>query len=434
MRRGCRPKIGVDRLKLDKKTMRSLEFLIVFTVAVIIAGINIKSIWYGVYTLLGLFAPFLIGGALAFAINILMSFLERHIFSNQYTKNRRLLQKIRRPVSMVLAIVLWIAIIVLVFSFGIPQLGQATGRLVSNIQTGMPILADWLQNTLLKDSPETWEMIQPIFENSLDRLDWNAIFSTVTGFLKTGVTSMMSDTMNTVWSIAGTLLSSVAEAIIALVFACYLLAKKEKYCRQTKKLLYAFFPEKTVGGILKVSGLCYTTFSRFITGQCLEACILGTIFFVILSIGGFPYAPLIAVFISFTALIPIFGAFIGCFVGAFLILTEDPFKAFIFIIVFLVVQQIEGNLIYPRVVGGSIGLPGIWTLVAVTVGGSLFGIIGMLLFIPLSSVFYKLLRQEVNRRIRKNAGRVLQTTITKEEELDKETVNPNENLEEQKGE
>lgn len=420
-------------MKLDKKTMRSLEFLIVFTVAVVIAGINIKSIGYGVYTLLGLFAPFLVGGALAFAINIMMSYLERHIFSNKYTKNNRYLQRLRRPVSMILAILIWIAIIVLIFSFGIPQLGQATIRLVSNIQTGMPVLADWLQNTLLKDSPETWEQIRPFFESGLDSLDWNAILNTVTGFLRNGVTSMMSDTMNTVWSIAGTLASSVAEAIIALVFACYLLAKKEKYGRQTKKLLYAFLPEKVVGRILSVSGVCYTTFAHFITGQCLEACILGTIFFVVLSIGRFPYAPLIAVFIGFTALIPIFGAFIGCIVGAFLILTVDPFKALVFIIIFLVVQQIEGNLIYPRVVGGSIGLPGIWTLVAVTVGGSLFGIIGMLLFIPLSSVFYKLLRQEVNRRIRINAESKMQKK-EKEEKSDRKTVDQKNESEEQKGE
>ena len=191
--------------------------------------------------------------------------------------------------------------------------------------------------------------------------------------------------------------------------------------RQLKKLLYAFLPEKLVAEVLEVSHLCYTTFSRFLTGQCLEACILGTIFFVILSIGRFPYAPLIAVFIGFTALIPIFGAFIGCIVGAFLILTENPLRALIFIIIFLVVQQIEGNLIYPRVVGGSIGLPGIWTLVAVTVGGSLFGIIGMLVFIPLSSVFYKLLRREVNRRTHKFAEVKIQNE-KKEEENDKETV------------
>ena len=401
--------------------MRSLEFLIVFTVVVIIAGINIKSLWSGAVKLLGLFAPFIIGAALAFAINIMMSFLERHIFLNQYTKNNTHLQRIRRPVSMILAILIWIAIIVLIFSYGIPQLAQASGRLVGNIQMGMPILADWLEHTVLKNSPETWKQIEPFFESSLDQIDWNSLLNTVTTFLRSGASSVMSDTVNTVWSIAGTLFTSVAEAIIALVFACYLLAKKEKYGRQLKKLLYAFLPEKLVAEVLEVSHLCYTTFSRFLTGQCLEACILGTIFFVILSIGRFPYAPLIAVFIGFTALIPIFGAFIGCIVGAFLILTENPLRALIFIIIFLVVQQIEGNLIYPRVVGGSIGLPGIWTLVAVTVGGSLFGIIGMLVFIPLSSVFYKLLRREVNRRTHKFAEVKIQNE-KKEEENDKETV------------
>ena len=139
---------------------------------------------------------------------------------------------------------------------------------MSNIQAGMPVLADWLEHTALKDSPETWNRIEPFFRNGLDQMDWNAVLNTITEFLKNGMTSVMSDTMNTVWSIAGRLVSSVAEAIIALVFACYLLAKKEKYARQARKLLYAFLPEAAVGKILSVSRLCYTTFSRFVTGQC----------------------------------------------------------------------------------------------------------------------------------------------------------------------
>src|SRR5699024_10193531 len=178
--------------------MRSLEFLIVFTVVVIIAGINIKSLWSGAIKLLGLFAPFIIGAALAFAINIMMSFLERHIFLNQYTKNNTHLQRIRRPVSMILAILIWIAIIVLIFSYGIPQLAQASGRLVSNIQMGMPILADWLEHTVHKNSPETWKQIEPFFESSLDQIDWNSLLNTVTTFLRSGASSVMSDTVNTV--------------------------------------------------------------------------------------------------------------------------------------------------------------------------------------------------------------------------------------------
>ena len=162
-------------LKLDKKAMRSLEFLIVFTVAVIIAGINIKSIWHGIITLLGLFTPFIVGAALAFAINIMMSFLERHIFRNRYTKDNRYLKHFRRPVSMILAILFWIAIIVLIFSFGIPQLGTATGKLVSNIQTGMPVLAGWLEHTLLKDSPETWARSSRFLKTAL--ISWTGMRS-----------------------------------------------------------------------------------------------------------------------------------------------------------------------------------------------------------------------------------------------------------------
>ncbi|MGN0314787.1 MAG: AI-2E family transporter, partial [Fusicatenibacter sp.] len=371
---------------------------IIFAVTVVVIGIRIESVWSGILKILQLLMPFLLGAALAFAINVMMSSLERHIFMNKYTKENKFLQKIKRPVSLVLAIFIWIAILVLIVSFLIPQLGEATGKLIHNIQVEIPLLETYLEEDLLKDNPQMWKKIQPFFEM---QPDWDQVMNTAVNFLKSGYSEMMSQTVNAVTSIAGMVINTITETVIGLVFACYLLMSKEKYSRQAKKLIRAFLPEAAVRRILEISSLCYTTFSRFITGQCVEACILGSIFFIVLSIGGFPYALLISVVIGFTALIPVFGAFIGCVIGVFLILTESPLQALIFVVVFLVIQQIEGNLIYPRVVGGSIGLPGIWTLAAVTIGGSLFGIIGMLVFIPLTSVVYHLLRQEIDRRLKR---------------------------------
>ena len=201
-------------------------------------------------------------------------------------------------------------------------------------------------------------------------------------------------------TVAKTVINSVMNFCVAFVFACYILLQKEKLAVQIRKILYAFFSKKVVTKVLDIASLSYKTFANFVTGQCCEAVILGTMFFISMSILRFPYALLVGVLIAFTALIPIFGAFIGCFLGTFLILVADPMKAIAFVILFLVLQQVEGNLIYPHVVGGSVGLPSIWVLVAVTVGGSLMGIVGMLVFIPICSVLYALFREMVYKRLK----------------------------------
>lgn len=205
--------------------------------------------------------------------------------------------------------------------------------------------------------------------------------------------------LDSTFSVAKNIVSSVATFFIAFVFACYILLQKEKLSVQVRKILYAYLPEKKVGTVLAVCSLAYKTFSNFLTGQCVEALILGLMFFVTMSVIRLPYALLVGILIAFTALIPIFGAFIGCVVGAFLILMVAPVKALIFVVMFLVLQQIEGNLIYPKVVGNSVGLPSIWVLAAVSIGGSLMGVVGMLIFIPLVSVVYTLFRGDVYRRL-----------------------------------
>ena len=194
--------------------------------------------------------------------------------------------------------------------------------------------------------------------------------------------------MNTTMSAVGSLISGLTTFFIAVSFACYILFQKEKLHVQVRKVFFAFLPKQKADAFLKVCSLTYRTFANFLTGQCLEAVILGCMFVITLSILRMPYALLIGVLIAFTALIPVFGAFIGCAVGSFLIFMLSPKQAILFIIVFLVLQQIEGNLIYPHVVGESVGLPSIWVLAAVTVGGNLMGIVGMLVFIQIGRAHF----------------------------------------------
>ena len=225
-------------------------------------------------------------------------------------------------------------------------------------------------------------------------LDWDKILNGALDFLQNGVGSVVTSTV----SVASTIIGVAVNVVVALIFSIYVLSQKERLGDQGRRILKAYMPEKINAQVLRVLELLSSNFSSFISGQCLEAVILGTMFVITLTVFRIPYALLIGVLIAFTALIPIVGAFIGCVVGAFLILVDSPMKALIFVIIFLVLQQIEGNLIYPHVVGNSVGLPSMWVLVAVTLGGSLMGIAGMLLFIPLVSTAYTLLRDDVNGR------------------------------------
>ena len=234
-------------------------------------------------------------------------------------------------------------------------------------------------------------------------MDWQNLLQKGIDFFQSGAQIVLGSA----FQVAHGIFSGLTTFVIGFVFACYILIQKEKLGTQCKKLLYAYLKEHQAKRVLEIAALTHRTFAKFLTGQCLEAVILGTMFFVAMTIFRFPYALLVGVLIAITALIPIFGAFIGCVVAAFLILMVNPIQAIGFVILFLVLQQLEGNFIYPHVVGGSVGLPSIWVLVAVTVGGSLMGIIGMLIFIPLMSVLYTLLREDVYKRLRKTNPELL---------------------------
>ena len=377
-------------MNFNKENMRHLRELIVITIVLLIALWNYTIVLDMIGFAGNILFPFLVGGAIAFVLNVPMSFAERNIFKNKSTLKNKKLQRMARPLSLTLTIVFVLGIVAVVMFVVVPQLGHTFASLGRNISRFIPKAITWLEMQF-EDNKEILALIGDM------NMSWDKMLDGMIGFFKNGVGNVFDSTISVATSIVG----SVTTSFIAFVFACYILLQKEKLHVQIKKVLFAYLPEKRVMSILDICSLTYKTFSNFLTGQCVEALILGSMFFVVMGIIRLPYALLVGVLIAFTALIPIFGAFIGCAVGAFLILMVDPWKAVVFVILFLVLQQIEGNLIYPKVVGNSVGLPSIWVLAAVSIGGSLMGVVGMLIFIPLVSVVYTIFRGDVYRRLEK---------------------------------
>ena len=387
----------VDPSKISVKKIREL---IVFTAFLVIALWKfdvvldvLKEIWRILF-------PFVLGGVIAFVINVPMSFLEKKIFTKAKKENKAV-GKLARPISLLLTIVLVAGVIVLVMFWVIPQLTRTMGTLVMSISDFIPQMQSWIRE-FSHNNQEIMKLVDQIQFQPDQAIKWGI------GFLGTGAGNMMNTTVSAV----GSIISGVATFFIAFSFSCYILFQKEKLHLQIRKVFFAFLPKEKAKALLQVCSLTYRTFANFLTGQCLEAIILGCMFCVTLSILRMPYALLIGVLIAFTALVPIFGAFIGCAVGSFLIFMVSPKQAILFIIVFLVLQQMEGNLIYPHVVGESVGLPSIWVLAAVTIGGNLMGIVGMLVFIPLLSVSYTIFREFVYLRLKeRHIKRVTKTEI-----------------------
>ena len=375
-------------MELDKNTIKKIRGLILFTIFVLVALWNYELVFDGIKFAWGVIFPFVLGGVIAFVVNIPMRFFEERLFDRAKKRNRNRVEKFARPLSLILALFVIIGIIATVVLIVIPQLGNTLLNLGKTMQEFIPKAQAWAIQTF-KDNKEiaTW----------IANMDfkWDELLAQGIDFLRNGASSVLGSTFEAAMNI----ISGVATFFIALVFACYVLVQKEKLGEQVKKLMRAFMPEDWNNILLALASVVNKSFTNFFTGQCLEAVILGAMFLVVMTILRLPYALLISVLIAFTALIPIFGAFIGCGVGALLIFMISPTKALIFIIVFLVLQQIEGNFVYPHVVGNSVGLPSIWVLVAVSVGGSLMGLAGMLIFIPITAVVYTMLRGIVNRRL-----------------------------------
>ena len=337
-----------------------------------------------------IFFPFLLGSVIAFILNVPMRAIERGLSGVKKPVLRRML-------SMLLTLAAIFLVIALVVGLIIPQLNKTVKSLVSELP-GFFARTEASIRDYLSRHPEILNFLQNNTELSQfdwTNLDWATIVRHAVSIAGNSVSAIVSGTVSAVGSVA----DFMTNLVIGLVFSIYCLGRKEVLARQGKRLLYAFLPEHVCDEIVRILRLTNSTFSSFISGQCLEACILGGMFAIAMSIFRMPYVSLVSVLVAVTALVPLVGAFVGCVLGALFILVDSPVQAVSFVILFLVLQQIEGNLIYPRVVGTSIGLPGMWVLLAVTVGGKLMGIAGMLLMIPLVSVVYVLLREITDKRL-----------------------------------
>ena len=330
-------------------------------------------------------APFAAGAAIAFVFNVPMRAIE-----NQLGDIRK--PGLRRGLAIVLTILSLVLVIMFAFELLIPQIRLTLASLSERIPAFVDRTAKNLM-ILMEENPDLGIWIQKAF--NLESLNWSSILTNILSWLANQVTTLMGGAVNVIGSVT----TGLVNAVISLVFALYALGRKEILAGQGRRILYSLFSERRADEMVRVARLTNVTFSNFISGQCLEAVILACLFAVVMAIMKLPYIPLVSVIIGITALIPVVGAFVGCVVGAFFILVNDPIQAVSFVVMFLILQQLEGNIIYPKVVGTSIGLPGMWVLVAVTVGGELMGVVGMLVMIPLVSVVYTLGREYTNSRL-----------------------------------
>jgi predicted PurR-regulated permease PerM len=380
-------------LELDRRNIRKIRGLIVFTLVILIGLYRFEIILNAIGFIWDILFPFILGCAIAFILSVPMERIHKLIFVKPLAqatgKKAQRLKKLANPVCLLVSILLVLALLFVVTAVVLPQLTSTVTDLAQALPEKVPLLVAKLEG-FLAAYPDGMSWLENI------QIDWQQMINGVADFFKTGANTFFDSTLG----VAKGILSAFATFFIGFIFACYILLQKETLGRQMRKLLIAFLPEKNAGQVIEICALTHRIFTSFLTGQCLEAVILGALFFIAMAIFQFPYALLVGVLIAFASLIPIFGAFVGCIIGTFLILTVNPTQAVSFVVMFLILQQIEGNLIYPRVVGGSVGLPPIWVLAAVTVGGSLFGVAGMLIFIPMVSVIYTLLRETTNYRLR----------------------------------
>lgn len=386
----------------DKEKLKQTRRMILFVAGILLALKYSETVFWAIGVLLEIMKPFLYGGVIAFILNIPLRFIESKILKNWKGK---IADRIKRPLSILFSILFVILLINIVIMTVVPQLGKT----LVEIGYQIPIFASAVVERLEAVSKEYPQLESYIVELETIEIDWKSAVDSLIQFMKTGMTNFLSSTV----TVAGSIIGGTMNLFIGFVFALYILGQKEVLSNQGKRIISAFCPAHMERRILTICSIAYRNFSNFISGQCTEAVILGCMFVITMTIFRMPYAILVGVLIAFTALIPIVGAFIGCFVGAFLILVNNPIQAVGFVVMFLVLQQIEGNLIYPKVVGNKVGLPSIWVLLAVSVGGSLFGVAGMLFFIPLVSTIYMLFRDMVNERNSKKQQRDKKTYYKK---------------------
>lgn len=374
---------------MEKKNIEMKKLLLL--IIIILIGywiVNNFNVLGNFFKIIGdILSPFILGGCLAFILNIPMTFFEKKLSKIKTKKGKKIKhQKLLRMVSILFAILVIVPVLTLIIKLIVPELINIGKMLIDNI----PFYAEEITKLIEQYSDKIPDINNIIQEANID-------IESIKGQLINQISGLLTSSI----SIISNIISAIANFFIGIIFAIYLLIDKEKLQNQAKKILYAYINKEKADKIMRIGSTSNSTFRNFFTVQCLEATILGTLCMIGMLILRIPYAVPIGILVGVTALIPIVGAFIGVIIGAILILSVEPIKAITFILFFLILQQIEGNLIYPRVVGNSVGLPGMWVLVAVTIGGNLGGILGMLIGVPIASIVYTLLREDVNSKLAK---------------------------------
>ncbi len=372
-------------MNADFFTNKKARFLLLVSLFLVLFFWKTEMFLKIVNDIFSVLSPFLLAGAIAFVINVPMSWIEKKLFYFHVQK-KRLSMGAARGMSLILSIFFFALLIAFAILVIVPQIQNTVSTLAVKVEIFAPQAQEYVIS-LFNNNPEITEFVDSI---NIEQMKQSLI-----DFLRAGILSFFDSTL----TVASTAISLIAKIFIAIVFAMYILLQKETLTRQIKRVLFAYCSKEKALRIVYIFSLIQKAFTRFISGQSIEAVILGTLIVVILSLFSIPFSLLIGVVVGFSSFVPILGAFFGAGICSFLLLVEDPIQAVYFLIIFLIVQQVEGNFIYPKVVGDSIGLPAMWVLAAVSIGGTLMGVTGILLCIPLASVAYCLLRDDVNSRL-----------------------------------
>lgn len=389
----------------DEKT-KNYFLLITYAIVLAYVFLNLDTVWNVVVTIIDLIKPFIIGICIAFVLNIPMKFFEEKVVG-KLTKEK---SKLKRPLSLIITIIVLVGLIIGLMTFVIPQLAESCSTLVKNVPEYVDSLEKFMNKNINSKELLSSDVIEEVYNKIL---------------------SMGQNIIKIIGQVAGTIVShalditvgvtsTIINIVMAFIVSIYILLSKEKLSNQIKKILYAYMKKENVIKFLKVLKIANIKFTNFVRSQVIEACILGLLCFIGMKICSMPYALLISTIIGVTALVPIFGAFVGAILSAFIVLMVSPIKVILFAIIFVVIQQIEGNLIYPFVVGNSIGLSALWVLFAITVGGNAFGVVGMLIGVPLFGVLYTLISITTNKRLEKRNINIEEIEKEIQDEVEKE--------------
>ena len=388
-------------MKIDRKNVRTILLIITFAVLLYTAAQNLASVYGAVRTVWRVFGVVITGLAMAFVLNVPLKLFENRVFYGMSEDRRPLVRKLRRPVSLVFALVVSLGLIGILIAVVLPQLTATVAEVAARLPEYISSAVNWLNDFLAGFGIEI-ESLKNF------TVDWEKVFSELTTYLKEGSANVDgSSVVDTVTGVGTSVVSTVMNTFLGLVVAVYILAQKERIGRFTRRCIDAFLPQKAASGLARIASMASETFSNFVAGQLADSCILGILCYICMRIFRFPYPEVISVVIGVTSLVPMVGSFIGEVIGALLILIVSPLKALLFVVMVLAIQQVDGAFIYPRIVGRSVGLPGVAVFCAVIVGGNVAGVIGAMIGVPVCALIYALLREAVDARLRRREEKLV---------------------------